>query len=417
MKPPSSIASLYIDFDAFFANVEKQIDPAIRMRPLGVTALGSEYSALITCCYMAKRAGVKRGMRVHEARDICSDLVIRIARPDIYVEYNRRIAAEINKYVPIKKIWSIDEMECALIGREQQRAQDIAFSIQDGLRRNIGPFITPSIGLAPNQFLAKVAAEMEKPNGFVTLRAEDLPGPLLKLALTDLPGISVNMERRLNAAGIQSVKDFWEISAKHARAIWRSVEGERMWAQLHGYPIERPPTRRAMFGHSRVLSGEFKHPDKAVECLRLLTVKAANRLRRAEMRASGLALSFKVQPKGQARKYRWSEKIEFNPRRDDLSFLNHMHRLYEKGCQETKPWRILQVSVILFNLSTSDMVSRDLFEDQKCQNWEHLSDIMDKFNRDNGRAYIHIGPRPKIPGGYAGAKIAFGRIPDKEDFL
>ena len=68
MQPPHSIASLYIDFDAFFANVEKQIEPAIRARPVGITALDSDYSALITCCYMAKRAGITRGMRVGEAR-------------------------------------------------------------------------------------------------------------------------------------------------------------------------------------------------------------------------------------------------------------------------------------------------------------------------------------------------------------
>jgi len=167
MQQPPSIANLYIDFDAFFANVEKQIEPSIRMRPVGVTALNSDHSALITCCYMAKRAGVKRGMRVHEAREICPDIAIRIARPDIYVEFNHRIAAQINKHVPVKKIWSIDEMECELIGRERLRAQDIVMAIQDDLRRNIGPYVTPSIGLAPNQFLAKIAAEMEKPNGFV----------------------------------------------------------------------------------------------------------------------------------------------------------------------------------------------------------------------------------------------------------
>jgi len=383
MQPLFPIKSLYIDFDAFFANVEKQVEPSIRMRPVGITALDSDYSALIT----------------------------------VYVEFNQRIVQQINQHVPVKKIWSIDEMECELIGREQSRAQDIAIAIQDSLRLNIGAFVTPSIGLAPNQFLAKIAAEMDKPNGFVILRAQDLPTPLFRLKLKDLPGISDNIEARLNKANVKSVKDLWHISPKHARAIWGNVDGERLWAQLHGHYTETPPTKRRMFGHSRVLSGAFKEPDKALECLRLLTVKAAHRLRRENYTTAALSISVKVQTRGQSKGFRWSANTQFSPCRDDRSILAHMHKLYEKGIREARPWRLRHVSVMLHDIATSSERGRDLFEDPAQRNWEHLSDVMDAFNRKHGGALIHLGTRPKIPGGYAGAKIAFGRIPDKEDFF
>ncbi|MDB2437656.1 type VI secretion protein ImpB [Hellea sp.] len=412
MQPPCSINSLYIDFDAFFANVEKQIEPAIRSRPVGVTALGSEHSALITRCYMAKRAGITRGMRVSEAREACPDIAIRVARPDVYVDIHQRIIDEINRHVPVKKVWSIDEMECQLIGRERERAYEIGLDIQNGLRRNIGAYVTPSIGLAPNQFLAKVAAELEKPNGFVMLRAEDLPGPLLGLKLSDLPGISTGMEKRLNAAGILSVEDFWNISAKHARAIWGSVEGERMWAQLHGHRVERPPTTRRMFGHSRVLSGEFKDPKRAVDCLRLLTVKAANRLRRENYTAGAMSVSLRLQDK-----QRWTGETQFAPCRDDHSFLKHMHKLYDRGVAEMQPKRLAGVYVMLHKIALPTERGRDLFEDQDTRDWDTLTDVMDSFNRKEKKAVIHLGPRHKIPGGYAGAKIAFGRVPDAEDFF
>ena len=412
MQPPTTINSLYIDFDAFFANVEKQIEPAIRARPVGVTALGSEHSALITRCYMAKRAGITRGMRVSEARKACPGIIIRVARPDVYVDIHNKITEEVNRHVPVKKVWSIDEMECELIGRERERAHEIGLAIQDGLRRNIGAYVTPSIGLAPNQFLAKVAAELEKPNGFVMLRAEDLPGPLLKLKLSDLPGISSGMEKRLSAADILSVQDFWNISAKHARAIWGNVEGERMWAQLHGHKIERPATTRRMFGHSRVLSGEFKDPKRAVDCLRLLTVKAANRLRRENYTAAAMSVSLRNQDK-----LRWTGETQFPPCRDDHSFLKHMHRLYDRGLTEMRPRRLAGVYVMLHNIALPTERGRDLFEDQDTRDWDRLTDVMDSFNRKEKKAVIHLGPRHKIPGGYAGAKIAFGRVPDAEDFF
>ena len=412
MPPPTTINTLYIDFDAFFANVEKQLVPSIRTYPVGVTALGSEHSALITRCYMAKRAGISRGMRVSEARKACPGIVIRVARPDVYVDIHNKIIEEVNKHVPVKKVWSIDEMECELIGRERERAYEIALAIQDGLRRNIGPYVTPSIGLAPNQFLAKVAAELEKPNGFVMLRAEDLPGPLLNLKLSDLPGISSGMEKRLSAAGILSVQDFWNISAKHARAIWGNVEGERMWAQLHGHRIERPATTRRMFGHSRVLSGEFKDPKRAIDCLRLLTVKAANRLRRENYTAAAMSVSLRDQDK-----LRWTGETQFAPCRDDHSFLKHMHGLYDRGLAEMRPRRLAGVYVMLHNIALPTERGRDLFEDQDTRDWDTLTDVMDNFNRKEKKAVIHLGPRHKIPGGYAGAKIAFGRVPDAEDFF
>ena len=411
MPNTHSIASLYIDFDAFFANVEKQLEPAIRMKPLGVTALGSEHSALITRCYMAKAMGIKRGMRVSEARKICPGIAIRVARPDVYVDIHNKIVAEVNRHVPVKKVWSIDEVECELIGQERRRASEIGRAIEAGLKRHIGAYITPSIGLAPNQFLAKVAAEMDKPNGFVILRAEDLPGPLFNLKLSDLPGISGGMETRLHKAGVMTVEDFWNISPKHARAIWGNVEGERLWAQLHGHKVEKPPTTRRMFGHSRVLSGEFKDPTRAVDCLRLLTVKAANRLRRENYTAAALSVSFKTQHKG-----RWSGETQFSPCRDDHSLLSHMHRLYERGIEETKPKRLRSASIMLHKIALPTQRGRDLFEDQDSRDWETLTDVMDSFNRKEKKAVIHLGPRPKIPGGYAGAKIAFGRVPDAEDF-
>ena len=416
MRHPTDIEALYIDFDAFFANVEKQLDPALRERPVGVTALDSEHSALITCCYQAKAAGIKRGMRVIEAREICPHIIIRQARPDIYVDIHNQILAEVNRHVPITKVWSIDEVECQLIGSERTHAKALALRVRDGLAANIGPFITPSIGLGPNQFLAKVAAEMNKPNGLTVLHPDCLPGPLLDLSLTDLPGISRNMESRLHAAGITDVQGLWNIGAKHARKIWGNVEGERLWSQLKGQRTQRPPTQKRMFGHSRVLSGEFKDPSRAIDCLHLLTVKAAFRLRRAGFLAGALSISIRS-----ADKPRWHGARQFAPVADDFTFVRHMRSLYQEGLSALgRPRRLKSASVMLHGLIRPENLAYDMFESEdmssKQVHFDKLMHVMDGLNMKHGRALIHVGTRAKLPGGYAGAKIAFGRVPDKEDF-
>lgn len=416
MKKPDGIACLYIDFDAFFAHVEKQLDPTIGASPVGITSLQSENATLITCCYAAKRAGVKRGMRVFEAKTLCKDLVIRPARHDVYVRVHNDIVKIVGQFVPVTKVWSIDEVECTLIGREQQNALALAEDIRAALAEQIGPAITPSIGLAPNQFLAKVAAEMNKPNGLTILRPADLPQALKPLSLRDLPGISSAMERRLNDASIVSILDLWNISAKHARHIWGNVEGERMWSQLRGYTVSRPETKRRMFGHSRLLSGDWQQPDKAKACLHLLTVKAAYRMRRENYTAGQMAVSIKTQNGG-----RLSRHSAFPACSDDHSLIKHMNALYDSIIKllGTKV-RVKSVSVTLFDIVTVGERTGDMFKDdiadETTQKWNRLTKTMDSLNEKHGACVVHLGPRAVIPGGYAGAKIAFGRVPDAGDF-
>jgi len=308
----------------------------------------------------------------------------------------------------VAKVWSIDEAECRLIGSERTQAKELALRIRDGLAAHIGPYITPSIGLGPNQFLAKVAAEMNKPNGLTILHPDILPGPLL--------GLSGNMESRLHAAGVTTVWDLWNISAKHARKIWGNVEGERLWSQLHGQTIERPPTQKRMFGHSRVLSGEFKDPARAIDGLHLLTVKAAFRLRRAGFLAGSLSISLRTNDAP-----RWHGSHSFAPVGDDFTFVRHMRSLYDEGLTALgRPRRLKSISVMLHGLTRPQDLAYDMFErsdpNARQATFDTLMGVIDGLNMKHGRALLHVGTRAKMPGGYAGAKIAFGRVPDKEDF-
>ena len=418
MQPVSEIECLYIDFDAFFASVEKQLRPEIRNLPVGVTALDSEYSSFITRCYEAKKFGIKCGMKVRDAREICPSLSVQVARPDVYVKIHNRILEEIDRHVPVTKVWSIDEMECQLTGRERFAAPELAERIRAGLAKAVGPYITPSIGLAPNQFLAKVAGDMNKPNGLTVLHPRDLPGPLLDLALTDLPGISAGMSVRLSRAGVQTVEDFWNLAPKHARAIWGNIEGERMWAQLHGHHVERPETQKRMFGHSRVLTKGWNTPDKALDCLSLLTVKAAYRLRRSGYLCRSLSIALRPQ-NGE----RQSAQASFAPCNDDQAISAQMRKLFKQlSAGMGKNTRLKSVYVMLHDITKPEDVSGDLFdfadEDAaRSKRWGNIMTAMDGLNAKHGKAMVTMGPRANLPGGFAGGKIAFGRVPEAEDFI
>ncbi len=416
MRTPETIECLYIDFDSYFASVEKQLQPELRGRPVGVVPLDSPHTSLIARCYEAKAYGIQRGTSAAEAKRLCPDIALPVARHDVYVRMHHAILNVIDKFVPVTKVWSVDEMECQLCPSERASAVDLAERIRAGLRTEIGPWMTPSIGLGPNQFLAKVAAEMDKPNGLTVLAPEALPGALLALSLDDLPGIAKGILARLHNSGIFTIEALWHLSPKHARAIWGSVEGERFWAQLRGYAVSRPETRRRMFGHGRVLVSGWQSLDRAFEIARLLTGKASRRMRREGFFARRFTLCLTPR-RGPA--VEW--QISIAPARDDQTFLKALSGFYrraiEKGYARTE---FIRLSIILHELVSAQEHMLDLFVQSgpgdTHNRREQLSELVDAVNQRHGQSIIGFGLNRQPPGGYAGAKIAFGRVPDLSEF-
>jgi DNA polymerase IV len=415
MRKPAGVERLYIDFDSFFATAEQHLQPHLRGRPVGVIPIDTPNTGLIAASREAKRLGIKRGMWVREARAVCPDIALVAARHEKYVALHKDIVRAVERVLPVAAVRSIDEMVCALAVNESARAEAVARSVKAALASEIGPALTCSIGLGPNELLAKIAAEMEKPDGLVLLRPEDLPGPLLRLPLTDIPGIAKGNAARLERAGIGDMAGFWALAPKQARAIWGNVDGERLWTLLHGYAIERPATRRAMFGHGRVLPHAWRTPERLEACARVLVVKAARRMRREGFAARALALWFTDRDTAG-----WFGEERFGPVFDDRSILGSLGHLFASARRTGAPLSGRSLHVALHDLVPAGEVTRDLFEFTpefaNRRRWESLSLLADGLNARYGRAVVNVGPWVEPPGGYAGAKIAFNRIPDEADF-
>ncbi len=417
MRRPDRIERLYIDFDGFFASAEQHFDPSLIGRPVGVVPLDSEATSLIAASREAKKAhGFKVGTKVREARRICPGIVIKVARPDLYVKLHHAIREAVEDVIHVTGVRSIDEMVCVLTADEAERGHEIAREIKQRLRDAFGPALTASIGLAPNELLAKLAAEMEKPDGLVMIRPEDLPGRLMGLHLREIPGIGPGMWERLSGMDIADMAALWALAPKQARAIWGNVEGERFWAGLHGYALEREETRRRMFGHGRVLAWDWRQPERQRDCARLLLVKAARRMRREGFEAGALMLWIRGE-KGEA----WATENRFPPLHDDRNLLAALDRLFKSGWTSgAAPRRARSLHVTLHGLTAIGAGQRDLFttptEQAEHDRWERLTDIADTLNARYGKSMVSFGLRHEPPGGYAGAKIAFGRIPDLADF-
>lgn len=418
--PPSDLNWLFFDLNSFFASVEQQENPAYRNKPLAVVPMLTDSTCAIAASYAAKAYGIKTGTKIYDAKRMCPHLICKLAEHDLYVRYHHRIFDEVANHIPVTRICSIDEAACELLGEEKrpETARKIACSIKDGVKKNIGEYITCSIGIAPNAFLAKVASDMQKPDGLVILDQHNLKERLFALKLRDLPGINIRMEQRLNRANVYTIEEFWNLSPKHARKIWHSVEGERFWYKLHGYHIPERETQKRVVGHSRILDPALRSPDSAYAVTRQLLIKATTRLRRYDLYAKNLYLSTRT-----VSGLRWANDLSLAPTQDHQDFLKALDRLWEHMIRTIHNERIKKVSITLFDLQKPSDITLDLFDNANAkqdirtiQGNPLLFESIEKLNKRYGAHTVNIGMMPKTSAGYVGTKIAFTHIPEQDEF-
>lgn len=415
--PEATLRWLYVDLNSYFASVEQQLQPSLRDKPVAVVPVQTDSTCAIAASYEAKAYGVKTGTMIHEAKKMCPGLICVPARHELYVEFHHRVIEEVERHIPVAAICSIDEVACRLMRNEapEDAATRIARSIKRGLAKNVGEYVRCSIGIAPNRYLAKVAADLQKPDGLVVLRPADLPQRLFPLPLRDLPGVGYGMERRLSAAGIRGMPDLWALSAAQMRAIWENVWGERMWHLLRGADLPEEATQRRSIGHSHVMAPGLRDPDKARYVARRLTLKAASRLRRMEYYASVLSFSALFE-NGQ-----WVGDYERCWRaQDSLTFLHLLDKIWRRTVR--KGVRVKKVGVTLHGLTPAAEIEAELFDNgadlsaRQRLKAEKMSRALDRLNHRYGRDTVVLGMLPGEGRSFSGSAIAFTRIPDREEF-
>ena len=192
---------MHIDMNAFFASVEQQANPELQGKPIAVVGGGGR-TVITTSSYEARAQGVKTGMPKWEALRCCPQLIIVIGDNKKYTYTSSRIMEMMKEYTPLVEVFSIDEAwldvthSLSIFGT----AERIAYLLKARIKESFG--ITCSIGIAPNKLLAKLASDMQKPDGLTVIKPEDVGRILERMPIKELCGIGKNMERHLNMMSI-----------------------------------------------------------------------------------------------------------------------------------------------------------------------------------------------------------------------
>jgi DNA polymerase-4 len=409
---------LYIDFNSYFASVEQQLRPELRGKPIAVVPVETDSTCAIAASYEAKAYGIRTGTLIYEAKKMCPGIVCVLAQHERYVEYHHRILEEVDKHIPVTAVCSIDEVACRLMNNEiaPERVAEIAHSVKSGLAQNVGKYVRCSIGVAPNRYLAKVATDLQKPDGFTTLTGKDLPDKLFMLKLRDLPGIGYNMEKRLFAAGINTMQQLWQLSPDHMHKIWGNLWGIKMWYLLRGVELPEEETTRSTVGHSHVMAPELRDPAKAKYVARRLTLKAASRLRRMGYYASSFHLAARLET---------GQRLEDNERcyraQDSMTFLHLLDKAWTRLMRKAHGARIKKVSISLHGLVAASDLQPELFAElpeaelKQRVRAEKISRALDVINHRFGRDSVLVGMLPSQGRSFSGtnrlyADIGCGRV-------
>jgi DNA polymerase-4 len=274
---------LHIDMNAFFASVEQQANPELRGRPIAVVGGGGR-TVITTSSYEARAKGVKTGMATWEGKRTCPELIIVVGDNRNYTHISTKINEIFRDYTPEVEAFSIDESwldvthSLGIFGS----AETIAYLIKARIRHSFG--ITCSIGIAPNKLLAKLASDMQKPDGLTIINPEDVARVLERMPIRELCGIGRKMERHINMMSIYTCGELGRCD--EARLTRRfGIIGKRL--KEMGQGIDNSPVVRygeedevKSVGHSRTLERDIDDPGEIRRFLLQLSEMVGSRARR-----------------------------------------------------------------------------------------------------------------------------------------
>jgi len=319
-------------------------------------------------------------------------------------------------------------MVCELMGREQEppRARQIALAIKQAIKDDVGETLRCSIGMAPNRYLAKIASDMQKPDGLIGLLPSQLPRAIAHLELRDLPGVGAKTEVRLHAKGIRTMEQLLALDRKQMHTLWDSVWGDRLYHWLRGAatgddgaPV--PSELQKSLGHSHVLAPEHRSPEGAWAVAHKLLHKAAMRLRMEKFYTAAMHVTIRYQlTREQAERMKsqrhfsgirhsgWGMEARFAACQDTLTLLNVLRGAWTKRPDGPEFMRPFFVGVTMHELIPESEYQATLFGDP--DNRAGLAATMDKLNLKYGHTTLHFaGMLPAKES--APTRIAFTQIP------
>ena len=379
---------LHIDMDAFFASVEQLDNPSLR--GLCVVVGGpSQRGVVAAASYEARKYGIRSAMPIFEARQRCRDLVIVPPRRERYTALSRRIMEILNTYSPNVEQVSIDEayMDATGCDRLYGSPRRMAEAIKNRIRMET--CLTCSVGVAPNKFLAKIASDMNKPDGLTVIAPAQMAAFIQSLPIGKIPGVGARAEKKLHAMGIRTLG---EVGRQPQERILRQLGkfGHRLMDLAQGRDDSQVTPHNDPKSMSSEITLSADTMDRGLLAPHLLAQSqtVASQLRRHNVLARTITLKIRT---ADFQRHTRSRTLAAPLRSSDMIFKAVMELLAEFPM--TQPVRLVGVGAGGLQPDARP-VQQSLFADPADthrRKWESVDQAMDAVARRYGHSYVKRG--------------------------
>ncbi|MFD2572416.1 DNA polymerase IV [Spirosoma soli] len=406
---------LFIDMNSFFASCEQQANYWLRGRPVGVCVYTSKHSCIISPSIEAKQRGIKTGMRLDEAIVLCPDLVPIETHPDRYRKFHTDVVNVLRQFSDDVVPKSIDEAVVDLTNYQlaYKDMRQVAHDIKAAIRKNVGEWLRCSIGIAPNVFLAKLASDVQKPDGLVVITPETIDDVLSSLTLLDLPGIGRRMAARLQEQGILTPLDLRYASPQHLQAVCKSIVGWHWHLRLNfGGEVDLAAnTEYKSMSAMRTISADQRSSyEQLDELLQSLCLTLERRMVRQGVFCQEMSFSCRYH---NGKTYNYEVRFS-DPKQDGPELYQIICQRLEKfqqahRCEPVLNEHLRSMSVTIFRFIPTDVVPLSLFDKnvRKDKLRQTLYDIKAKFGTDKLMRATELRDNPVYRD-----VIGFGNIKD-----
>ena len=376
---------IHLDMDAFFASVEEREHPELKGLPVVVGGPSENRGVVAAANYEARKYGVYSAMPMSQATKLCKDLNVLPVNMPLYVSVSKQIHEIFNRYTPEIEPLSLDEafLDVSASLKLFGSAAEIAKRIKEDIKQELQLIV--SAGIAPNKFVAKIASDFDKPDGFVVIEEKDMQDFLDPLPVKRIWGVGKKTEQQLHNYGINTIKDLrgqslrWLVDrfGKQGDQIYRLANGQDKREVVSD-------ARAKSISSENTFIEDISNKETLLGYLSLLTEQVAARLR--EKNRKGKTVNIKI-------------------RFHDFTTIIRSKTLTESTHQTEKMWqavknlfntalpsghiavRLLGVGISGFeneNTQQGDLFSKDAKHDE-------LDELTDEINQRFGKLKIHRG--------------------------
>lgn len=369
---------LHMDMDCFYAAIETRDNPKLTGKPVIVGAKPGCRGVVSACNYEARKYGIHSAMPISRAFKLCPQGHFLKVDMEKYENESDKIMAILKRFTDKIEPISVDEayLDISDLNRLFGTPQEIGQEIKALIKKTVN--LTASVGIAPNKFIAKIASDIKKPDGFLIVKTDETQHFLDSLPISRLPGIGGKTGEILRNMGIQTILNLRKTPKKQLETKFGNTTSAYIWDLANGKGDDCVVSEHEAKSVSREITFQEDTVDRQLlrRTLLLLTDDVASRLRRYGLKGRTIALNFRTPDFARHSRHKTLE----NPTNQSNLLFKTIMNLFEREISYGSRIRLIGMGVSNFN-EKNEEAQLNLFSREDCSDprQERLDAVRDKI--------------------------------------